>query len=219
LGVEEQFYFIWPLLLKLLSRKTRFLRQELLVMILLSAMSFVLGSVLVFFGFVKFAFYMLPSRLGELALGGILALVENHMREYIELRFGSSKPHTYNPLFGVVKNAVLFVPRSIWIFNVAAAVGAALIGISMGCFQKTTPFPGLAALVPCIGTCLVIAAGGPNVVVSLMLSVKPVVAIGLISYSVYLYHWPIMALMRHQGSDLQGKKKGGVHFFCFLSPF
>lgn len=77
--------------------------------------------------------------------------------------------------------------------NLAAAVGLLLIVIPALLFSATTPFPGLSALPACLGTTLIIAAGetGGSIVGS-CLSLRPIVFIGLISYSLYLWHWPLI---------------------------
>jgi peptidoglycan/LPS O-acetylase OafA/YrhL len=74
----------------------------------------------------------------------------------------------------------------------AGISGFALIVPTLVLYRTWTPFPGLAALPPCLGTALIIAAGesGPNLV-GRLLSLRPVVFIGLISYSLYLWHWPL----------------------------
>ncbi len=77
--------------------------------------------------------------------------------------------------------------------DAAGIAGAALIGAALWFYRPWTPYPGPAALLPCIGSALIIAAGqtGPNVV-GRILSLKPAVFIGLISYSLYLWHWPLI---------------------------
>jgi peptidoglycan/LPS O-acetylase OafA/YrhL len=79
--------------------------------------------------------------------------------------------------------------------NFAAALGLAMIVYAVFRYSPDTPFPGLAALVPCIGSALIIGAGesGPTLT-GRMLSRRPVVFIGLISYSLYLWHWPLIVL-------------------------
>jgi peptidoglycan/LPS O-acetylase OafA/YrhL len=108
-------------------------------------------------------FYLAPSRAWELLLGGIVSL--------------ESLPRL----------------RSAIIREIAGIAGMALILGSSLMYQATTVFPGLAALAPCGGTALIIAAGrdGPSVT-GRLLSLKPVTFIGLISYSLYLWHWPII---------------------------
>src|SRR5262245_22386561 len=74
--------------------------------------------------------------------------------------------------------------------------GVALILFSAFAFSIDTPFPGEYALVPCIGAACLIYAG-PHTIVGRMLSWRPVVSIGLISYSLYLWHWPLLILARY----------------------
>ncbi len=79
--------------------------------------------------------------------------------------------------------------------NLATLTGIGLILYAVHSYSKDTPFPGIAALAPCVGSALIIGAGkfGPSLV-SRVLSWRPVVFIGLISYSLYLWHWPVIVL-------------------------
>lgn len=113
------------------------------------------------------AFFLLPSRIWELTTGAILALD--------------------------------FVPRfrSIREQNVAAAVGLLMVVVPCLTYTDRTPFPGLPALVPCIGTALLLQAGRETSnVVSIFLSQRLLVGIGLISYSLYLYHYPVFLIAK-----------------------
>jgi peptidoglycan/LPS O-acetylase OafA/YrhL len=77
--------------------------------------------------------------------------------------------------------------------NIAAGAGVILIFVAGSYFTTATPFPGIAALVPCMGAVLIIAAGESGTsFVGRALSFRPVVFIGLISYSLYLWHWPLI---------------------------
>jgi peptidoglycan/LPS O-acetylase OafA/YrhL len=126
------------------------------------------------------SFYLLHARAWELLLGTILAL--------------ESCPRPTNQLTR----------------NCAGIAGAALILFAMILYTDKTPFPGIAALPPCLGAALIIASGrNSSNLVGRLLSLKPVVFLGLISYSLYLWHWPVIvfasfgltplhALTRHQ---------------------
>ncbi len=110
-------------------------------------------------------YYLLPSRMWELMLGALLAI------------------------------GAVTVPDIRRLPALASAAGLALIGYAVFAFRHETAFPGAAALVPCVGTALVIVAGEaspPN----RMLSLRPIVFVGLISYSLYLWHWPIYVFAR-----------------------
>ncbi|MGD0632505.1 MAG: acyltransferase family protein [Terracidiphilus sp.] len=99
-------------------------------------------------------------------------------------------------LLGTILSLRMF-PRmhSLLMRNVATLSGIGLILYSIVTYNRHTPFPGLAALPPCIGAVLIIGAGefGPSLVGS-VLSWRPFVFIGLISYSLYLWHWPVIIL-------------------------
>ncbi len=103
-------------------------------------------------------------------------------------------------LLGTILSLGIF-PRlnSTWLRNTIALSGIGMIAWSVLFYSRETLFPGLSALVPCVGSALIIWAGeaGTSLVGS-VLSWRPVVFIGLISYSLYLWHWPVIVL-RHMG--------------------
>ena len=114
------------------------------------------------------AFYLAPSRAWELGTGALLAL-------------------------GAVP-----AWRTWRVRTLAALLGAAAIGWSVVVYSPATAFPGAAALVPCLGTAAVLWAGsGGRNLVGDALSTRPVVLVGLVSYSLYLWHWPLLALVRY----------------------
>jgi peptidoglycan/LPS O-acetylase OafA/YrhL len=89
--------------------------------------------------------------------------------------------------------------RSAWLRNTATLGGIGMIVWSVLFYSQDTLFPGLSALLPCVGSAVIIWAGeaGGSLVGS-VLSWRPVVFVGLISYSLYLWHWPVIVL-RHMG--------------------
>lgn len=109
------------------------------------------------------AFYLLPTRVWELMLGAGLALAE------------------------------IAPPHARWLCDCLALAGLALIAFAVWHFDSGTAFPGANALYPCLGAALIIWAGsGPETgLVSWILSSRPLVGLGLISYSLYLWHWPV----------------------------
>ena len=110
-------------------------------------------------------FYLLPARMWELMLGALLAL--------------GNWP----------------LPQPKLAREVLGAAGIGMIGIAVVAFGDQTPFPGPAALLPCVGTALVIYSGSAGKsIVSDALSMRIPVLIGLISYSLYLWHWPLYVL-------------------------
>jgi peptidoglycan/LPS O-acetylase OafA/YrhL len=109
-------------------------------------------------------------------------------------------------LLGVLISLEVFpeISRPV-IRNLAAFAGIALICFAVFAFSSATPFPGIAALAPCIGAAMIIVAGESGTsVVGRVLSLKPVAFIGLISYSLYLWHWPIIVFEGMDSSLLSG---------------
>lgn len=82
-----------------------------------------------------------------------------------------------------------------------ASLGLLLVLVPMFVFDRTTAFPGPAALPPVLGAVLFLFAGG-STVAGRLLSWKPMVGIGLISYSLYLWHWPLVVFAREVNFEL-----------------
>jgi peptidoglycan/LPS O-acetylase OafA/YrhL len=113
-------------------------------------------------------FYLSPFRFWELGIGGLLAL-------------GAAPAIRSRP-----------------VLEGLGLLGLALIAAPVFLYSSATPFPGLAALAPCLGAALIIHSGcQADTLVSRLLGLRPVVFIGLISYSLYLWHWPIIVLYRY----------------------
>ena len=99
-------------------------------------------------------------------------------------------------LTGTLLSLKLF-PRmnSAWVRNLATLAGGAMIIYPVLFYTPATPFPGLAALVPCLGSVLIIGPGeSGSSLAGAALSWRPIVFVGLISYSLYLWHWPVIVL-------------------------
>jgi peptidoglycan/LPS O-acetylase OafA/YrhL len=113
------------------------------------------------------AFFLPSSRAWELMLGSMLAL-------------GLCPPM-----------------RQRWLREICAMTGILMIAYAATHYSDSTPFPGVMALLPCFGSFLVIAAGRSGVsLTSGLLSLKPIAFLGVISYSVYLFHWPLIVFTR-----------------------
>jgi peptidoglycan/LPS O-acetylase OafA/YrhL len=102
----------------------------------------------------------------------------------------------------------------------AEAVGAAglvMIAFAVLGFSDATPFPGYAALAPCVGAALIIASGaGHSTFVSRMLATAPMVFTGKISYSLYLWHWPIFVFAAYQWGELSVLDRVGLIVAAYL---
>lgn len=160
LGIEEQFYIVWPLLLMLAVRR-RWMWQAALAVL---AASFVCNIALSLTDRAA-AFYLPVSRAWELAAGALLALLP-------------------------------WRARSARVHEAAAWSGAALLTAAVVLIDRDSLFPGWWALLPVAGTALLILAGPGARINRLLLKHPALVYIGLISYPLYLWHWPMLVFAR-----------------------
>ncbi len=165
LGVEEQFYILWPVFIILLFRQKtlRFNKGLILLFVCLASLAYAEWDMRLGQGS---AFYLLPGRIWELGLGAALAI-----------------------------GCIPAIRSEPW-RNVISLGGIGLIAYSVVCFSDQTLFPGLNALPPCLGAAMLIATGEKKTIGGSLLSLKPFVWVGLISYSLYLWHWPMLVLLR-----------------------
>lgn len=128
------------------------------------------------------AFYLAPFRAWELATGVLLAL-------------------------DVVPAVRSRTPRAL-----LAWLGLGLIAWSVYALSWRSPFPGFHALAPCVGAALIVWSGTrADTLVKRMLSLRPIAFVGLISYSLYLWHWPILAFARYYAvRELTGAERIGL---------
>jgi peptidoglycan/LPS O-acetylase OafA/YrhL len=173
LAVEEQFYLGFPLLMLFCRRFRQSRMVFLLVTIALGSFAFnVWGSYSDRPETRLGTFYLLPTRIWELLIGALLVFVPPPAKLIPSVRQSLS-----------------------WI-------GLIGIGVASLTYDDTTRFPGIAALVPCCGAALIIYAESSELtVVGKLLSKEPLLTIGRFSYSLYLWHWPILALLRYQISE------------------
>jgi len=184
LGVEEQFYIIWPCLL-LLAWKRRI--DALKMALCIIAGSFAVNVFTVQTDAVQ-AFYSPLSRFWELVAGGTLAYLKQHM-----IPVGQRVGTAVNSLFGLFTARRLPAVRPILLHNCLAFVGILLVSCAAIFIDRKMLFPGFWAILPTLGACLIIAAGPLALVNRLLLSSRPMVAVGLISYPLYLWHWPLLS--------------------------
>ena len=163
LSVEEQFYVLWPVAMVLLWR---FVRPALWLPILLAGMlvSVIYAEWQLGLGNQSAAFYMPLARAWELLAGAALALTIARLR-----------------ITGRVRECM-------------AACGLVLIAAAIVGLSEVDSFPGLTAGIPCLGTLLLIAAGHQQAPALSRFYAHPVLVFaGLISYSLYLWHWPVLS--------------------------
>lgn len=167
LAVEEQFYIFFPLFLMLAWRWIKNGWQA------ATWACLIISFALSIYGLRyhdEATFYLLPMRAWELLMGSVIAL-----------------------------GAVPPLPNRKW-REVLAALGIGLILYAVLAYDQSTPFPGEYALAPCLGAALIIHAGrdaSAPTWTARLLSLQPVVFIGLISYSLYLWHWPLIVYAKY----------------------
>ena len=178
LAVEEQFYIVWPLAMIAVAALARRFGMPapawtVAALVVASLVSFA-GCVWLTPSRATLTFYTTPFRAWEFGLGALLALTARHW-----LAAARSPPA---PAVG----------------GVLIAAGLAAVVLAGVWFDRSTVFPGAAAAVPVLGTTAVIAGLGfaRGSLAARLLASPPMVGIGKLSYSWYLWHWPLLALAR-----------------------
>ncbi len=169
LGVEEQFYLLWPLLLTMLPLRRR---TRLLAVTGVVALSLLISENLAYTDPAQ-AFYLLPSRAWELGIGGLLALALPML-----------------PATAALPESIARVARSS-----LSAIGVGLVLLSAISIDSSAAWPGITALWPVLGTAMIIAAGPAAVLNRTVLSSRPAQWLGIRSYALYLWHWPPLAIL------------------------
>jgi len=173
LGIEEQFYIFWPLILCAVHRKTKLVLPALLA---LAATSFAIDLYMTAADPVG-AFYSPASRCWELASGTLLA------------QWMRSRPDSDDP-------GASSAHRGRTLSNLLGVVGFTLIVATCLMLDKTVRFPGAWALLPVAGALLIIRAGNTAWFNRIVLASKPALFVGLTSYAIYLWHWPLLTFLR-----------------------
>lgn len=171
LGIEEQFYLIWPPMLCILSwRKI----DPLPILVAITVGSFALNLDWIRQHEVR-TFYLPVTRLWELSLGGILADVQISSGKYRKVLTAFDSPKLRSAL---------------------AILGLCLLVVALVGLTKYQQFPGWRAAIPTFGSFLLIAAGNQTWINRVVLGNRVMVFVGLISYPLYLWHWPLLSFQR-----------------------
>lgn len=184
LGVEEQFYVIFPILLligwKYVKPKLIFLIISLFLLSLITAQLYSLKAP-------SMSFYWLPTRAWELLAGALCAFHLHHKK----------------PSVSKIQKNLLSV------FGLVAIVSCFFL------FNNQIQHPSLWTLIPVLGTALIIIYAHPNTYVARLLSLRPLVFIGLLSYSAYLWHQPLFAFSRYAYVNLSNSLTWGLILLTF----
>jgi peptidoglycan/LPS O-acetylase OafA/YrhL len=200
LGIEEQYYLLWPVLLYLFfSRKWKTIYIVSFFLILSFGINLWAIS-----DHPVFAFFLPPTRFWELMSGSILACMissgkrlqvngdlcqasKNGLPDFISTQL---RGHQANKRL----SDIIRVLQGTTFCDVMAAVGFLLIVLAVLVFiDNTVPFPGWRALLPVLGAVFIIAAGSQAWLNKVLLSNPIAISIGLISYPLYLWHWPLLS--------------------------
>jgi peptidoglycan/LPS O-acetylase OafA/YrhL len=189
LGVEEQFYLVWPSLFLMLVVIARRSKRCNVFGVLATSLLVVIGasfgwSVIETSSNATWAYFSPLTRAWELALGALIA---------------------------VIGPAASRLPARV--HQVAALSGLAGIMVSALTFTTSTPYPGWPVAIPVVSTALLIGAGcgNPRTVIGRALSVRPMQWIGARSYSLYLWHWPILMIAeQYAGHHLSPWQNSGL---------
>lgn len=182
LAVEEQFYFLFPILIYFLIRIKN---RNNLYLLLLCVFSFLLAEILSNIDTTKsFSYFSLPTRMGELLIGTLCALTT------IKLK------HT---LFQYI--------------------GLGLIIFSSFFVNEKTVFPGIFAFIPCLGAGLLILSENKDTILFKILSNSIVTYIGKLSFSLYLFHWPILAFSRYITGEYSLIQNNSIYIIILIIIF
>jgi peptidoglycan/LPS O-acetylase OafA/YrhL len=184
LGIEEQYYALWPLFLFALWK----VRFRLVPIAAIAAASFALNAV---FSATRptAAFYSPATRIWELLLGCMIA--------YVGLTRG--EPIALLSRFGGGGDTAVLRGRESQLRELSGWVGFALVCAAILGLTEDFTLPGFWVLLPTIGAALLICAGPETWINRKVLSNRVMVFVGLISYPLYLWHWPVLALIHIRG--------------------
>ncbi len=173
LGVEEQFYLVWPALVLLAFRAGS--RRYLVAAIALAGLASFVATERLVETYPTAVFYLFPFRVFELAIGAGL--------NFLPAFTNGSKP------------------KPAWYNDAFLLLGITLIGLSYTFQEEGLPFPSRDALIPCIGAALLITFRQGKLLGGILRS-HPAVYLGKISYSLYLVHWPVILFWIQRRGDV-----------------
>ena len=191
LSIEEQFYLIFPPVIYLLFKKKLFKLNSFFIFLIISSL---ISSTFFSLNYTNLNFYILPSRIWELMVGSLIAnlhFTKNSIN--IEKKINS---------------------------DLLALLGIILIFVPFFLFNEKTPHPSIITIFTILGTSIIILDIKRENFVKKLLSSRLLVGIGLISYSLYLWHFPILAFKKIKSSNLsEFDKFEGIILAIIISIF
>jgi peptidoglycan/LPS O-acetylase OafA/YrhL len=191
LSIEEQFYIIFPLFLFFIFKIYK--KKIFLIIFILFTIS-IISSNYFSYNYKELNFFFFPSRIWELLSGSLVACIQ------IFYRNNNSNYYKY---FNKLKS-----------FNIFSILGFFLITYSLIFYNDKIAHPSFFTLVPIIGTCLILIFYNNKLLLSKFLSFRPLRFIGLISYSLYLIHYPVLSFF-----NIEGYTHNTLHIKLFLMFF
>ena len=171
LAVEEQYYLLFPLFILLFWK---FGKRKIVLSLAIISLSSLFAAQYGSNAYPSFTFYLLPTRGWEILVGAFVAIYESRRTIADDI---------------IKDNSLLMQTGSLF--------GFAIIIYSIFSFNEQTPFPSFYALIPTVGTAAVILFARRDTLVYKLLTIRVLVGLGLISYSLYLWHQPIFAIARY----------------------
>ena len=198
LSIEEQFYFVLPLILigafllarrcgKQTAKSSTRLRLVIATLSVVGILSFIFSVLYTYYDPAQ-AYFVTPTRLWEFTVGGLVALTMRESR--------SHKPYE----------------------NLVGWVGVGMILIAGFSFSEGTAFPGYTALLPVVGTALFLrhGTGAPFRGVHWLAARRPAVRMGDWSYAIYLWHWPLIIVASYLLEEVRWSQKIAIIILTFI---